>query len=81
VTLGREAVLFIPTLDHYLQLLYVIATRKDGEAIAFPVKGVDGESISMLAVWGGIGSVSRKGNMKWKRSFWCWTSSARSCSR
>jgi uncharacterized membrane protein YeiH len=55
VTLGREAVLFIPTLDHYLQLLYVIATRKDGEAIAFPVKGVDGESISMLAVWGGMG--------------------------
>jgi 4,5-DOPA dioxygenase extradiol len=48
--LGREALLSIPTPDHYLPLLYVLATRRQGEPIAFPVEGVDGGSISMLAV-------------------------------
>jgi 4,5-DOPA dioxygenase extradiol len=48
--LGREAVLSIPTPDHYLPLLYVLATRQDRESITFPVEGVDGGSISMLAV-------------------------------
>jgi len=49
-TLGPEAMLAVPTPDHYLPLLYAIATRQRGEAIAFPVEGVDGGSISMLAV-------------------------------
>jgi 4,5-DOPA dioxygenase extradiol len=48
--LGREAALSVPTPDHYLPLLYVVATRQDGEAITFPVEGVDGGSISMLTV-------------------------------
>ena len=48
--LGRDAVLSIPTPDHYLPLLYVIATRQDREDIIFPIEGVDGGSISMLAV-------------------------------
>jgi 4,5-DOPA dioxygenase extradiol len=48
--LGREALLSIPTPDHYLPLLYVLATRQAGEAIAFPIEGVDGGSISMLSV-------------------------------
>jgi 4,5-DOPA dioxygenase extradiol len=48
--LGREALLSIPTPDHYLPLLYVIASRQPGEAASFPVEGVDGGSISMLAV-------------------------------
>jgi 4,5-DOPA dioxygenase extradiol len=48
--LGRDALLSIPTPDHYLPLLYVIATRRDGEEISFPVQGVDGGSISMLTV-------------------------------
>jgi 4,5-DOPA dioxygenase extradiol len=47
--LGREAILSIPTPDHYLPLLYVLATRQDREPITFPVEGVDGGSISMLA--------------------------------
>jgi 4,5-DOPA dioxygenase extradiol len=49
-SLGREARLAIPTPDHYLPLLYVIGTRQQGDAIRFPVDGVDGGSISMLAV-------------------------------
>jgi 4,5-DOPA dioxygenase extradiol len=48
--LGREAQLSIPTPDHYLPMLYVIATRQPGELITFPVEGVDGGSISMLSV-------------------------------
>jgi 4,5-DOPA dioxygenase extradiol len=48
--LGPEAMLSIPTPDHYLPLLYVIATRQRGEVITFPVEGVDGGSISMLTV-------------------------------
>lgn len=48
--LGKEALLSIPTPDHYLPLLYVIATRQPGELIRFPVEGVDGGSISMLSV-------------------------------
>lgn len=48
--LGPDAALSIPTPDHYLPLLYVIAARQQGERIRFPVQGVDGGSISMLAV-------------------------------
>jgi len=48
--LGPEALLSIPTPDHYLPLLYVIATRQQGEGVTFPVEGVDGGSISMLTV-------------------------------
>ena len=49
-TLGREAQLSIPTPDHYLPLLYVIGARAEREPLSFPVEGVDGGSISMLAV-------------------------------
>jgi len=48
--LGPDAMLAIPTPDHYLPLLYVIATRQRGEVITFPIEGVDGGSISMLTV-------------------------------
>ena len=47
--LGRDALLSIPTPDHYLPLLYVLATRGTGERISFPVDGIDGGSVSMLA--------------------------------
>jgi 4,5-DOPA dioxygenase extradiol len=49
-TLGRDALLSIPTPDHFLPLLYVIATCQQGERISFPVEGVDGGSVSMLTV-------------------------------
>lgn len=48
--LGSDAALSIPTPDHYLPLLYVLAARQSGEGIRFPVEGVDGGSISMLSV-------------------------------
>ena len=49
-TLGRDATLSIPTPDHYLPLLYVIAQRREGEPISFPVAGFDGGSVSMVSV-------------------------------
>lgn len=48
--MGPDAAMCIPTPEHYLPLLYVIAQRKDDEAITFPVEGVDGGSVSMLSV-------------------------------
>ena len=49
-TLGKDALLAIPTPDHYLPLLYVIGTRQRGDVVSFPIEGVDGGSISMLCV-------------------------------
>jgi 4,5-DOPA dioxygenase extradiol len=49
-SLGRDAMLSAPTPDHYLPLLYVIATQREGDRISFPVEGFDGGSISMLTV-------------------------------
>ena len=49
-TLGKDALLAIPTPDHYLPLLYVLGCHQKRESIRFPVEGVDGGSISMLSV-------------------------------
>src|SRR4051794_11481426 len=49
-TLGKDAALSIPTPDHYLPLLYVLAAGQQDDRIHFPVEGVDGGSISMLSV-------------------------------
>ena len=48
--LGAEAVLSIPTPDHYLPLLYVLGSSEKSDEVSFPVEGVDGGSISMLTV-------------------------------
>lgn len=48
--LGTEAELAVPTPDHYLPLLYVAGTRAPHDNLGFPVEGVDGGSVSMLAV-------------------------------
>jgi len=48
--LGHDAELSIPTPDHYLPLLYVLATRREDEPITFPIEGIDGGSLSMLTV-------------------------------
>jgi 4,5-DOPA dioxygenase extradiol len=49
-SLGREAMLSAPTPDHYLPLLYILALKRDGEEVTFPVEGFDGGSISMTTV-------------------------------
>jgi 4,5-DOPA dioxygenase extradiol len=49
-TLGRDALLSVPTPEHYLPLLYVLGLQRPGEAVTFPVEGVDGGSVSMLSI-------------------------------
>jgi 4,5-DOPA dioxygenase extradiol len=49
-SLGRDALLAIPTPDHYLPLLYILGAKRPGDPITFPVQGIDGGSVSMLTV-------------------------------
>ena len=49
-SIGNDALLSVPTPEHYLPLLYVLGASVMGEAINFPVEGVDGGSVSMLTV-------------------------------
>lgn len=49
-SMGRDAQLSIPTPEHYLPLLYVLGSADKGESLSFPVEGMDGGSMSMLAV-------------------------------
>lgn len=48
--MGKDAMLSAPTPDHFLPLLYIIATQREGDEVSFPVEGFDGGSISMLSV-------------------------------
>ena len=48
--LGPDAMMAVPTPDHYLPLLYVLAQHDDSDQVTFPVEGFDGGSMSMLAV-------------------------------
>jgi 4,5-DOPA dioxygenase extradiol len=49
-SMGRSAQLSIPTPDHYLPFLYVIALCRGDDTLSYPVEGFDGGSISMLAI-------------------------------
>lgn len=48
--LGEDAALSAPTPEHYLPLLYVLGAQQPGDAVSFPVEGIDGGSVSMLTV-------------------------------
>lgn len=47
---GRDAKLAVPTPDHYLPLLYILGLRRRDDPTAFPVTGIEGGALSMLAV-------------------------------
>ena len=47
---GNDALLSVPTPEHYLPLLYVLGASFPGELVTFPTDGIDGGSVSMLAV-------------------------------
>jgi len=48
--LGPDAVLSVPTPEHFLPLLYVITQQRAGDQVSFPVEGFDGGSVSMLSI-------------------------------
>lgn len=48
--LGRDALLSVPTPEHYLPLLYALGASVPQESVTFPTHGIDGGSVSMLAV-------------------------------
>jgi 4,5-DOPA dioxygenase extradiol len=52
--LGEDARLSVPTPDHYLPLLYVIAQRGENEIISLPIDGIEYGSIGMLTVAVGL---------------------------
>ena len=54
-SLGQNTMLSVPTPDHYLPLLYILALQREGEPVSFPIEGIDGGSISMLSVQVGTG--------------------------
>jgi len=49
-SLGPDALLAVPTPDHYLPLLYVLGAHAKQDKVDFPIGGIDGGSMSMLTV-------------------------------
>lgn len=49
-SLGADALLSIPTPDHYLPLLYVLAVTRPEDRITIPAFGIQNGSVSMLTV-------------------------------
>lgn len=48
--LGSDAMLSIPSPEHFLPLLYILGTQHKGEPLSFPLDGIEGGSVSMLTV-------------------------------
>ena len=49
-SMGQDALLSVPTPDHYLPLLYIIALQNKDAPVSYPVEGFDGGSVSMIVI-------------------------------
>jgi 4,5-DOPA dioxygenase extradiol len=47
LSMGKEASLAVPTLDHYLPMIYILALQEEGEGLRFTHEGFQNASISM----------------------------------
>ena len=47
LSMGEAAPLAVPTLDHYLPMIYVLALQEEGEPLTFTHEGIQNGSISM----------------------------------
>ena len=47
LSMGRSASLAVPTLDHYLPMIYSLALQEDGEELRFTHEGFQNASVSM----------------------------------
>jgi 4,5-DOPA dioxygenase extradiol len=52
--IGEDARLSVPTPEHYLPLLYILAQQRQDEAVSLPVDGIEYGSIGMLSVAVGL---------------------------
>lgn len=54
LSLGSDALLSVPTPEHYLPLLYIIAAQDEDETVSLPVDGIELGSIGMLTAIVGL---------------------------
>ena len=47
--MGEEAILAVPTLDHYLPMVYIIALQQESDSLEFVYEGFQHGSVSMRA--------------------------------
>ncbi|MBV8355748.1 MAG: dioxygenase, partial [Candidatus Eremiobacteraeota bacterium] len=47
---GADARLSVPTIEHYLPILPIVASSSDSEPVSFPTAGIPAPGISMLSV-------------------------------
>jgi 4,5-DOPA dioxygenase extradiol len=52
--IGDDARLSVPTPEHYLPLMYILAQQSQGEALSLPIDGIENGSIGMLTVAVGL---------------------------
>ena len=60
--LDAGAAMSVPTPEHYLPLLYVLALQRPGESVSLPVDGIELGAVSMMCVQVGGAAGGEVGN-------------------
>jgi len=48
-SLGKDSALAVPTLDHYLPMIYILRLQEQSEPLVFTHEGIQNGSVSMRA--------------------------------